>query len=88
MSKDDYPEKKEIRLASDLLRHAQHVISSEELSEVKLYTLAETRFGLSVAAKYVQKVYVDKSEKMTQSIRHMLDAAAKLCEECGFDWPW
>ncbi|XP_033741837.1 E3 ubiquitin-protein ligase rnf213-alpha-like [Pecten maximus] len=87
VSKSETPQKKEVQLATVMLRDSIHSISIEELSVVKLYTLAETRFALSVAAKYVQKIYVDKSVKMTKGLRQMIDAAAKLCEECGFDWP-
>ncbi|XP_021342051.1 E3 ubiquitin-protein ligase rnf213-alpha-like, partial [Mizuhopecten yessoensis] len=87
VSKSDTPEKKEVRLATDFLRNSQNSIHVEEFSVVKLYTLAETRFALCVVAKYVQKIYVDKSVRMTKGVRQMIDAAAKLCEECGSEWP-
>ncbi|XP_069105330.1 E3 ubiquitin-protein ligase rnf213-alpha-like [Argopecten irradians] len=87
ISKSETSEKKEVRMATDMLKNNLHSIDTEELTFVKLYTLAETRFALSVVAKYVQRIYVDKSIKMTRGYRQMIDAAARLCEECGSEWP-
>ncbi|XP_060085808.1 E3 ubiquitin-protein ligase RNF213-like [Ylistrum balloti] len=87
VSKSETPENKEVHMATRFLENSQNYIAKEGLDVVKLYTLAETRFALSVVAKYVQKIFVDRSIKMKKNHKQMMKAAAKLCEECNFDWP-
>ncbi|XP_021363666.1 E3 ubiquitin-protein ligase rnf213-alpha-like isoform X2 [Mizuhopecten yessoensis] len=87
VSRSATPEKDEVQMATKQLKNALNFIALEELNIEKLYALAETRFALCVVAKYVQKIFVDKSVEMTKPLRQMIDTAAKLCEECDSKWP-
>ncbi|XP_062573630.1 E3 ubiquitin-protein ligase rnf213-alpha-like, partial [Saccostrea cucullata] len=81
------PEKSKIKMATQMLQHNVHLVMKEGLDVQKLYCMAETRFGLIVVAEILHKLLVEKSIKMGQSVRRLLEAAGRLCDECGSKQP-
>ncbi|KAK3098458.1 hypothetical protein FSP39_019662 [Pinctada imbricata] len=77
----------EIQEATKALRQNINHIMVEELHINKLYSLAEVRFGLTVVAKYLHKNVSEKSTHMKVNVRRMMDVAATLFDNCGFNSP-
>ncbi|KAK3096790.1 hypothetical protein FSP39_003301 [Pinctada imbricata] len=90
-AKMEKPGSAEIKMATNLLTHNTNRLMVEELSVNKLYCLAEIRYGLTIAAKYLHENLVitkkTQKKKLDPHVRRLLDAAGKLCEECGSKWP-
>ncbi|XP_061169263.1 E3 ubiquitin-protein ligase RNF213-like isoform X1 [Saccostrea echinata] len=87
VTKNADPEKSKIKMATQMLQHNVHLVMKEGLDVEKLYCMAETRFGLIVVAEILHKLLVERSIKGGQSIRRLLEAAGRLCDECGSKQP-
>ncbi|XP_061169274.1 E3 ubiquitin-protein ligase rnf213-alpha-like [Saccostrea echinata] len=87
VTKNSDPEKSKIKMATHMLQHNVHLVMKEGLDIEKLYCMAETRFGLIVVAEILHKLLVEKSIKGGQSIRRLLEAAGRLCDECRSKQP-
>ncbi|KAL5009497.1 hypothetical protein ScPMuIL_011802, partial [Solemya velum] len=76
-----------IQFAVDLLKASKHGLTTNESTVEKLTCLAEARFGLSLAAKFMCEVYVKNSQKIIPEIIRLINAASSLCEESDCRWP-
>lgn len=79
--------KSKIKMATQMLQLDVGSVVREGLDVEKLYCMAQTRFGLTVVAEVLHKLLVEKSIKHSQQIRKLLDAAGRICDECGSRQP-
>jgi hypothetical protein len=79
----------ETKMAKDLLQEASPHLCSEIETLNKIKYIANTRFALSVVAKYIHNMYgtTQRKIRINADIRTMFSAAAQLCEECESPWP-
>nr|XP_034331576.1 E3 ubiquitin-protein ligase rnf213-alpha [Crassostrea gigas] len=87
VAKSTDPMKYTIRMATQMLQHDMGSLVREGVDVEKLYCMAQTRFGLTVVAEVLHKLLVEKSIKHSQQTRKLLEAAGKLCDECGSRQP-
>lgn len=49
--------------------------------------LANTRFSLTVAAKYMHAVFTEKTINLETPLKRLFDVVGKLFDDCGSIWP-
>lgn len=78
----------QILAAMEMLRNASTKIKldTDKLIE-NMEHLSRTRFSLSIAAKFMYKVFVEKSVAFDKRLKRLFESVEKICAECGSDWP-
>ncbi|XP_063441660.1 E3 ubiquitin-protein ligase rnf213-alpha-like [Mytilus trossulus] len=83
-----YRGEKEVTIATHMLREAvPYIVCDGDVLE-KIDHIARVRFSLTVVARHIHRLYgTSKKSIPDEKIRRMLEAAAKLCDECQSPWP-
>ncbi|CAC5422253.1 RNF213 [Mytilus coruscus] len=78
----------QILAAMEMLRNANTKIKldTDQLIE-NMDHLSRTRFSLSIAAKFMYKVFVEKSVTFDRRLKRLFESVDKICTECGSVWP-
>lgn len=83
-------EEQEVLCAALLLKDARRQGVDGGVDVDTLQNIAMVRYGLTVTAKYLHRVFVTGDSDMmaqTASFRKLVEAARLLCEECRTTWP-
>ncbi|VDI24291.1 Hypothetical predicted protein, partial [Mytilus galloprovincialis] len=83
-----YRGNEEVTIATQMLREAVPYIVCDSDVLDKIEHIARVRFSLTVVARHIHGLYGTSKKSMPdEKIRRMLEAAAKLCDECKSPWP-
>ena len=76
-----------LKLAIHAMTKAKKPLTAKGLHVDKLEAIALTRFGLSVTATWMERLYVQKQRCNIADVRKMFEMAGKLCDQRHLRWP-
>ncbi|CAG2224293.1 RNF213 [Mytilus edulis] len=82
---DENPE--QILAAMEMLKNDSTNIQYTDTFIENMAHLSRTRFSLSIAAKFMYKVFVEKSVTFDKRLKRLFESVDRICAECGWVWP-
>ena len=76
-----------MKIATKALSFAVQNIKRHDVDMTKMHSIANARFGLMTAAKYLHLVVNDRSVIKSSVFTKMITQARELIEIEEFDWP-
>ena len=79
---------KQLKLAIDAMTKAKVHITAERVHVDKLEAIALARFGLSLTATWMARLYVQEQQcSYKKEVDRMFDVAETLCDQLPLRWP-